>query len=334
MKVADLSPASSPGEASTISTPKPRRSAQRRYIRRRISAQSWESVPPAPAWTVTTASPASYSPLNRRASSSSASRRSTELSCESSSVAISSSSAAISARSSRSATSLCSPRNISSRRWARAWAAEVRAAASWSSQKPGLPISSSSRAASASSPAGSKVVREQGQLLADGGQAGRYGLTLRGVGHGARLPGQEAALPQRLLAVLVRPPAEDLAVAQLEGPGHLVDPGDAFVLFPVPVTQDQRHGAAAAALGPVLVELLQLDRLLDTARRPDPRRLDSLPQPPARVQLDLRVEDRDEGVQIPLVEGADELADGVSHAPLGAVALLELFPRPAPAGVV
>ena len=60
MKVADLSPASSPGEASFISTLKPRRSAQRRYIRSSISAQSWESVPPAPALMVTTASPASY----------------------------------------------------------------------------------------------------------------------------------------------------------------------------------------------------------------------------------------------------------------------------------
>ena len=78
MKVADLRPASSPGEASFISTSKPRRSDQRRYIRRRISAQSWESVPPAPAWTVTTASPASYSPLNSRASSSSPRRFSTE----------------------------------------------------------------------------------------------------------------------------------------------------------------------------------------------------------------------------------------------------------------
>src|SRR5215218_2901832 len=285
MKVPDLSPASSPGEASTISTAKPRRSAQRRYIRSRISAQSWESVPPAPAWTVTTASPASYSPLNRRASSSSARRRSTEPSCESSSAAISSSSAAISARSSRSETSDSRPRNISRRRCARAWAAEVRAAVSWSSQKPGRPISSSSCSASASSPAGSKVVRKQGQLLPDGGQARRYGLTLRGVGHGPRLPGREAAQPQRLSAVLVGAPAEDLVVAQLEGPGHLVDPGDAFVLLPVPMAQDQRDGAAAATLGPVLVELLQLDRLLDTAgspRRPHAGRLGPLPQPTAR----------------------------------------------------
>src|SRR5215203_718371 len=256
MKVADFNPASSPGEASTISTGKPRRSAQRRYIRSRISAQSWESVPPAPACTVITASPASYSPLNRRASSSSARRRSTEPSCAPSSVAISSSSAAISARSPRSATSDSSPRNISSRRWARAWAAETRAAVSWSSQKPGCPISSSSRAASVSSAAGSKVVREQGQLLADGGQARRYGLALRGVGHAARLPVEEATPAQRLLAVVVWPPAADLVVAQLEGPGHRVDPRLAGVLFPVPETADQRHRPAAAALGPVLVERL------------------------------------------------------------------------------
>ena len=80
MKVADLIPASSPSDASFISTSKPRRSAQRRYIRSSISAQSCESVPPAPERTVTTASPESYSPLNRRASSSSASRDSIEAS--------------------------------------------------------------------------------------------------------------------------------------------------------------------------------------------------------------------------------------------------------------
>jgi hypothetical protein len=59
MNVADLTPASSPGEASFISTSKPRLSAHRRYIRNSISAQSCESVPPAPERTVTTASPAS-----------------------------------------------------------------------------------------------------------------------------------------------------------------------------------------------------------------------------------------------------------------------------------
>ncbi len=59
MNVADLMPASSPGETSSSSTPKPRFSAHRISIRSTISAQSWASVPPAPALTVTSASPAS-----------------------------------------------------------------------------------------------------------------------------------------------------------------------------------------------------------------------------------------------------------------------------------
>src|SRR5438132_1617782 len=48
MKVAELIPASSAGESSSISMAKPRRSAHRRYIRSIISAQSAASVPPAP----------------------------------------------------------------------------------------------------------------------------------------------------------------------------------------------------------------------------------------------------------------------------------------------
>ena len=52
-------PASSPSEASAISTSNPRRCAQRRYIRSSISAQSCESVPPAPLCTETAASPES-----------------------------------------------------------------------------------------------------------------------------------------------------------------------------------------------------------------------------------------------------------------------------------
>ena len=59
MKLADFRPASSPGLASAISAFIPRRSAQRRSMRSSISAQSCESVPPAPAFTVTTASPES-----------------------------------------------------------------------------------------------------------------------------------------------------------------------------------------------------------------------------------------------------------------------------------
>ena len=48
--VADLMPASSPGLEPMISTLLPRASAQRVYMRRSIWAQSWLSVPPAPAW--------------------------------------------------------------------------------------------------------------------------------------------------------------------------------------------------------------------------------------------------------------------------------------------
>ena len=57
------------------------------------------------------------------------------------------------------------PRKVASRFCARAWAEDVFAARSWSSQKPAPCISPSSRSISASSAAGSKVVREQGQAL-------------------------------------------------------------------------------------------------------------------------------------------------------------------------
>jgi hypothetical protein len=59
MNEADLMPASSPGDTSASSTLNPRRSAQRISMRRSISAQSCESVPPAPACTDTIASPES-----------------------------------------------------------------------------------------------------------------------------------------------------------------------------------------------------------------------------------------------------------------------------------
>ncbi len=55
VNVADLIPASSPSWISLISVLKPCRSAQRRYMRISISAQSWLSVPPAPGCTVTIA---------------------------------------------------------------------------------------------------------------------------------------------------------------------------------------------------------------------------------------------------------------------------------------
>src|SRR5664280_313202 len=76
MKVADIRPASCPSVASSTSMSKPRRSAQREYMRSIISAQSWASVPPAPAWISATASPSSYFPANNERSSRMRSRRS------------------------------------------------------------------------------------------------------------------------------------------------------------------------------------------------------------------------------------------------------------------
>ena len=57
-------PACSPACSSTTSALNRWRSAQRRYIRSSISAQSVASVPPAPALIVSTAFLASYSPEN------------------------------------------------------------------------------------------------------------------------------------------------------------------------------------------------------------------------------------------------------------------------------
>ena len=103
-----------------------------------------------------------------------------------------SSSAAISASSSRSSTSASSSRNPFSLRWAPAWAALVRAAASWSSQNPGRCISSSSRSTSPSSEEGSKIVREQLQLPADSGEPRRHRFR-RCVSHRTSLLGDAGA---------------------------------------------------------------------------------------------------------------------------------------------
>ena len=62
MNSAELIPASVPTETESNSMLRPRRSAQRVYMRKSISAQSWASVPPAPDWMWQTASPSSYSP--------------------------------------------------------------------------------------------------------------------------------------------------------------------------------------------------------------------------------------------------------------------------------
>src|SRR5687768_5407662 len=194
-------PASSPAVASSSSALKPRRSAQRIIIRSTISAQSWASVPPAPALTVTSASPASYLPENSRSSSSAAKRVSTEANASSSSPAISGSSSASSTSPSRSSASLCSLVNASSRRVVRVCSALVLAARSGSSQKPGAPVSVSSAFRRPFSEAGSKVVREQGHLLTDAGQPLRGGLGGGGWGgHGGEASGPRPA-PRASLAV-------------------------------------------------------------------------------------------------------------------------------------
>src|SRR6266699_1717930 len=69
MKVADVMPASVPPWTSSSSTSKPRRSAQREYMRNSISVQSCASVPPAPEWTSQIASRSSCSPVNSARSS-------------------------------------------------------------------------------------------------------------------------------------------------------------------------------------------------------------------------------------------------------------------------
>ncbi len=62
-------PASSPAKVSITSVRKPLRSAQRKYIRRSILAQSWASVPPAPEWIETMALFRSFSPPSIRLNS-------------------------------------------------------------------------------------------------------------------------------------------------------------------------------------------------------------------------------------------------------------------------
>ena len=79
VNVADLMPASSPCWMSSTSASKPSRSAHRVYMRSSISAQSWLSVPPAPALIVAIASDASYGPESSAASSSFPTSASSEL---------------------------------------------------------------------------------------------------------------------------------------------------------------------------------------------------------------------------------------------------------------
>src|SRR6185436_10871948 len=68
--VALLMPATSPACESNTSASKPREAAHLRYMRNSICAQSWASVPPAPAWMSRKALCESISPRNMRLNSS------------------------------------------------------------------------------------------------------------------------------------------------------------------------------------------------------------------------------------------------------------------------
>src|SRR5215210_4418481 len=137
---------------------------------------------------------------------------------------MSSSSAASSTRPSRSSTSAWRPRNVSSFRVARACSALTRAARSWSSQKPASPISPSSASMRRASASGSKVVREQLELVADrrealGGDVGRGGgrhasdvTRSRGPGGRAAPSGAVALLELLARAAGARIVAPDLVV--------------------------------------------------------------------------------------------------------------------------
>ena len=95
-------------------------------------------------------------------------------------------------------------------------------------------------------------------------------------------------------------------LAQLEQPGHLVVAGVRAVLLPAPDAPDQ----ATAEPPPARSRPRAAPRPRSSAAPPraaaSPRAAPppALAQAPHRVQLDLRVEDLDERIQIPLVEGA------------------------------
>src|SRR5215211_7496039 len=148
VKVALFMPASSPSVYSITSSSKPRRSAQRWYMRASISAQSCESTPPAPEFMVSMASPSSYSPAKSLATSCSSSTRSTRLSSSLTSGSNSPSSSASSRSSPEPERLSLSPSRSSILPCTLEKRADT-ALASWgSSQKPGRLMSSPSSSAS------------------------------------------------------------------------------------------------------------------------------------------------------------------------------------------
>jgi hypothetical protein len=152
VKVALFMPASSPLGVLDDLESKPLRSAQRRYMRASISAQSCESTPPAPEFMVRMASPSSYSPAKSLATSCSSSTRSTRLSSSPTSERRSPSSSRARAISSESERLPRSPREagpspVPARSGPRRFFCLLRIA-----QKPGLLISSPSPATSCARP--------------------------------------------------------------------------------------------------------------------------------------------------------------------------------------
>ena len=196
-------PASSPALTSSSSTSKPRRSAQRICIRSTISAQSWASVPPAPALTRDERVARVVAPgeqalllelgealldrgdllvdlrLQRRVLGGHLGERVEVLD--------------VARQRLRTAPGACE---------ARACSADTAAARSASSQKPAAPISASSAATRSPSAAGSKIVREQLHLLADGGQALGSRLAGRGCGHAPTLSDAAARARYRVPRVI------------------------------------------------------------------------------------------------------------------------------------
>jgi len=166
--VALLMPASSPGSTSSSSTCMPSRSAHRRYIRRSMSAQSWESMPPAPACRDAMASFASYRPESRLASSTRSSSASMLESLSSSSLRSSGSSSSLKSSSAARKSSSCR----SSRAWrsTTSFRRDSRVVRRWpragSSHTPGSESSRASFDASAPLASTSKVLLRAGDPAA------------------------------------------------------------------------------------------------------------------------------------------------------------------------
>src|SRR5262245_58155311 len=207
-------PASSPGCWSVTSVLKPRAPHQRRYMRSSISAQSWLSVPPAPALIVRMALARSFSPPSifwNSAPSTMPCRSSREAPrsfCTSSPASSHSSSTRVSSSRPRRRFSRSRSASTRLRRWSTFWAAP------WSDQKSPAVIFSSSRVSSERRLPSSKVAANvrgpplevlKALLVLVGGHhpspndhlttAGDQGRGRQGHRHGHARPGEDVAVP-------------------------------------------------------------------------------------------------------------------------------------------